>query len=296
MNPDPLLWWAGLCTVSVLNVLAWAASAAVLRRRQRAGGPVEALHFGRWQLLLSAGYVFGCAYRSVLPVFDVQRLCLFDTWMSSVIVGRSVATVAELCFAAQWALLLRGVAGQAGDHPVRLVAHALLPLIVIAELCSWHAVLSTSNLGHVLEESLWGLGAAGVSLSLLHLRRRCAPELRRLLLWCGVAGLGYMFYMFCVDVPMYWARWLEDTAQGRPALGLAQGAIDAATRWRVSHHWDDWKSEVVWMSLYFSTAVWVSIGLIHAPVKAGQGPAAGGHGACKAAVTKMSRGQPMIMR
>lgn len=276
MNPELLLWWAGLCAVSVLNVLAWAASAAVLRRRHRAGGPAEALHFGRWQLLLSAGYVFGCAYRSVLPVFDVQRLCLFDTWLSSVIVGRSVATVAELCFVAQWALLLRGAAEQAGDRRVRLVAQALLPLIVIAELCSWHAVLSTSNLGHVVEESLWGLCAAGVALSMLHLQRRCAPDLRRLLLFCGLAGLGYVLYMFSVDVPMYWARWVNDNAQGRPTLSLAQGVIDASTRWLVSHRWDDWKSEVVWMSLYFSAAVWVSIGLVHAPVVPRHGRATSG--------------------
>ena len=272
MDHDVFVWWAGLCVVSTLNLLAWSGSAADLQRRHRIGGPVEALQFGRWQLLLSAGYVLGCAYRSVFPVFDVQRMCLFDTWLSSVIVGRSVATVAELCFAAQWALLLRGVAGQAGDRAVLRLACALLPLIVVAEVCSWHAVLTTSNLGHVLEESLWGLCAAGVSLSLLHLRRGCEPDLRRLLLFSGLAGLGYVLYMFSIDVPMYWARWVDDTEMGRNSLSLTQGAIDASTRWLVSHRWSDWQSEVVWMSLYFSTAVWVSIGLVHAPVKARYSP------------------------
>ncbi|HXC39286.1 MAG TPA: hypothetical protein VN667_10095, partial [Burkholderiales bacterium] len=34
----------------------------------------------------------------------------------------------------------------------------------------------------------------------------------------------------------------------------------------VSHRWSDWKSEVTWMSLYFSVAVWLSIALVHAPV------------------------------
>ena len=58
----------------------------------------------RAQLLLSAFYVFGCAFRSALPVFDVPRITLFNTWLSSVAVGRSVATIAEVCFVAQWAL------------------------------------------------------------------------------------------------------------------------------------------------------------------------------------------------
>ena len=57
-------------------------------------------------LLLCAAYVFGCAFRSFLPRADVQRICLFDTWLSSVVVGRSVATVAEICFAVQWAIVL----------------------------------------------------------------------------------------------------------------------------------------------------------------------------------------------
>ena len=71
--------------------------------------------------------------------------------------------------------------------------------------------------------------------------------------------------MFSVDVPMYWARWVADEAQGRQYLGIAQGAIDASARWVVSHRWDDWKTEAVWMSLYFSVAVWFSIGLAQVP-------------------------------
>jgi hypothetical protein len=265
MSNDTLTWWAGLCAVSTVNVLAWMWSAAVVRRGQ-AGLHPEALAFRRWQLLLSAGYVLGCAYRSALPVIDVQRLCLFDTWASSVIVGRSVATVAELCFAAQWALLLWGAAQWADSRLARRVAVALVPLIVLAEFCSWHAVLTTSNFGHVLEESIWGLCAAGVALSLATLLPRCPRNVRPLLLLCSAAGFAYVAFMFSVDVPMYWARWVQDEALGRPYLSVAQGVIDASTRWVVSHHWDDWKSEVTWMSLYFSLAVWLSIGVIHAPV------------------------------
>jgi len=40
----------------------------------------------------------------------------------------------------------------------------------------------------------------------------------------------------------------------------------AVARWVVSTRWEQWRSEVVWMSLYFSVAVWLSIALVHAPV------------------------------
>jgi hypothetical protein len=264
MASTTLHWWAWLCAVSVLNVLAWCATAALLRRREARAAP--ALGTGaRLQLLLSAGYVAGCAYRSVLPVFDVRRLCLIDSWWSSVIVGRSVATLAELCFAAQWALLLRGVAMACGSRPALWVSRAILPLIVLAELCSWHAVLTTANFGHVMEESLWGLCALLLVLSLGLLWPRCRPQARPLLALCCAAGVAYVVYMFGVDVPMYWARWVADQAHGRQYLSVAQGLVDASARWVVSHRWEDWRSEVVWMSLYFSVAVWLSIALVHAP-------------------------------
>jgi hypothetical protein len=264
MTTDVFLWWGFLCVVSGLNVLAWALSAAVLNRRQ---GVLSAEVYAsrRLQLILSAGYVFGCAFRSVLPVYDVPRFCLFDSWLSSVIVGRSVATVAELCFAAQWALLLREISRATGSVVGKTAATVMVPLIAIAETFSWYSVLTTSNLGHVAEESIWGLCAALLVASLVAIWPNSKPSLRPVLgLWCA-AGLAYVTFMFLVDVPMYWSRWIADEASGRVYLGFSQGLVDVSQRWVVSHNWNDWKNETVWMSLYFSVAVWFSIALVHAP-------------------------------
>ena len=259
-----LAWWSFLCAVSLLNVLGWSASVAVLRRRQALFHP-ETWASMRLQMLLSAGYVLGCGYRSVFPVYDVRRLCLVDSWLSSVIVGRSVATVAELCFAAQWAVLLRGVALATGSPIGMKVSRMVVPLIAVAELCSWYAVLTTSNIGHVFEESIWGMCAALLVASLAFVWPRCRREVRPMLAAACAIGLGYVVYMFEVDVPMYWARWVVDVDHGHQFLSITQGLVDASQRWVVSPRWADWKTEVVWMSLYFSVAVWLSIGLIHVP-------------------------------
>jgi hypothetical protein len=57
--------------------------------------------------------------------------------------------------------------------------------------------------------------------------------------------------------------------------GRAEHGDHASQRRVVSHHWHDWANEVVWMSLYFSVAVWLSIALVHAPLPARNGePAA----------------------
>ncbi len=260
IDQSTLDWWTALSGVALLNVALWFASAALLWRDSRAG------KLFRLQLLLSAGYVFGCAYRSLLPVYDVPRLCLVDTWLSSVVIGRSVATIAELCFVGQWALLLREAASAARSAPALAVARALVPLIAVAEACSWYSVLTTDNIGHVFEESLWGIAAALVAACALAIMPRSAPSLRRLLGVFCIAGLAYAVYMAAVDVPMYWARWVADEARGRAYLALDQGVADATLRRVVSYRWEDWRSEVVWMSLYFSVAVWLSIALVHVRV------------------------------
>jgi len=267
MSAEIFWWWFFLCCVAGFNILAWTLSAAALERRQAALSP-EAYDLRRVQLLLSAGYVLGCAFRSVLPVYDIRRFCLFDTWLSSVIVGRSVATFAELCFAAQWALLLGEISRATGSGVGRVTARVVVPLIALAELCSWYSVLSTSNLGHVIEESIWALSAGLMVMSLLWIWPRVSASMRPLLAaWCA-AGIAYVGFMFLVDVPMYWARWLADEASGRHYLSLTQGLLDASGRWIVSHRWQDWQNEIAWMSLYFSVAVWLSIALVHAPVPA----------------------------
>jgi hypothetical protein len=264
MSTEVFAWWFLLCVVSALNVLALSYSARLLWQKQGVM-PADVYASRRLQLILSAGYVLGCAYRSALPVFDVQRICLFDSWLSSVIVGRSVATVAELCFVTQWALLMREISQVTRSRPGRLASLAVLPLIAIAETCSWYSVLTTSNIGHVVEESLWGISAALLVFCLLSLWPRASARLRPMLLLMCLTGMAYVAFMFLVDVPMYWSRWVADEASGRHYLSLSQGVLDTSGRWVVSQQWHTWKSEVVWMTLYFSIAVWLSIAFIHTP-------------------------------
>lgn len=258
MSSGVATWWALLSAVAVLNISAWLLAAATNKGRQAS----------RLQLLLSAGYVFGCAFRSFLPVFDVPRLCLVDTPLSSVLVGRSVATIAELCFAAQWALWLHESSRAVQSGVARIASQAILPLIFVAEICSWIAVLTTANLGHVFENSLWGICAVLVVVGLLAIAPRIHPSNRPLVAtWC-IGGIAYIAFMFIADVPMYWSRWIADEASGRDYLTFTQGVADASACKLVSFRWEDWKNEVAWMSLYFSVGVWVSLSLVWAPVPA----------------------------
>jgi hypothetical protein len=264
MSLGIFLWWVLLCAVSALNVLAWSLSAKALRLR-RGILPADVYASRRLQLVLAAGYVFGCAYRAALPVYDVPRICLFDSWLSSVIVGRSVATIAELCFVTQWSLLLWEISRLTGSRIGKYSSRLIVPLIIVAETFSWYSITTTSNFGHVVEETLWGAGAALMAASLVAVWPRCDPARRPMLAFICLITVGYVAFMFLVDVPMYWARWVADEASGRAYMSVTQGAMDASARWVVSHEWSDWKNEIAWMSLYFSGAVWLSIAFVHVP-------------------------------
>jgi hypothetical protein len=212
-------------------------------------------------LLLSAAYVFGCAFRSLLPRADVQRICLFDTWLSSVVVGRSVATVAEVCFAAQWAIILHRLGTITGSDTDLNAAWAIVPLILIAECFSWYAVLTTNYLGTAIENSIWAVAFFVIGIGLC----RLLPEFdgsARMVLAVAIIGIaGYLAFLITIDVPMYLSRWRAVVADGGRHLHPLEGLRDVSTRWVVTHDLAAWKGEIAWMSLYFSAAVWASLAL-----------------------------------
>jgi hypothetical protein len=251
------IWWSFLILVSAGNIALLLGLHRHFRRtslRRRAGAlATEPL------LLLSAAYVIGCAFRSILPRADVQRICLFDTWLSSVFVGRSVATVAELCFIIQWAIVLRALARAANAETVGNISRAIVPIIALAEACSWYAVITTNYLGNVLENSLWTAAFMLIAIALLDLLNRYRGAVRLAIMAAAVGIAGYVAFMATVNVPMYFARWQAEVAAGRQFFGLFSGLHDVATRWVVAHDAARWDGEITWMSLYFSAAVWTSL-------------------------------------
>jgi hypothetical protein len=256
----PLAWWWALLTLaSAGNVALW-----FLLYRQFYGAPTGIPGSAtdiELMLLLCAAYVFGCAFRSVLPRADVQRICLFDTWLSSVVIGRSVATVAEVSFAAQWAIVLRQMGGMAGADTTLTVASLIVPLIVVAQCCSWYGVLTTNYLANAIENSIWAVAFLLVGIAVC----RLLPEFEgivRIGLIAAIIGIaGYLAFLITIDVPMYLGRWQESVAGGQEPLHPIQGLRDACTRWVVTHDLAHWKDEIAWMSLYFTAAVWGSLAL-----------------------------------
>jgi hypothetical protein len=255
---NPVAWWWGMLTlVSGANIALW----FLLYRELHPIAGLASLSGIGLMLLLCAAYVFGCAFRSFLPRADVQRICLFDHWTSSIAVGRSVATIAEVCFVAQWAILLLKLGAMTEADTVVNVALVIVPLIVVAECFSWYAVLTTNFLWNAIENSLWAVAFFLVDLALCRLVPAFEGPVRIALIVSIIGIAGYLAFLMTIDVPMYLSRWRADRAGGTARLGLLEGLRDVRTRWIVTHDIAHWRDEIAWMSLYFSLAVWASLAL-----------------------------------
>src|SRR6202012_1372909 len=199
-------WWAMLTLVSGVNIAAW----ILMYRELHAAGTSGHVPGMEIMLLLSAAYVFGCAFRSMLPRADVQRICLFDTWLSSVAVGRSVATVAEVAFAAQWTMILLQLGELSGAETAVNAAWVIVPLILIAECFSWYAVVTTNYLYNAIENSIWAVAFFIAGIGICRLLPEFDGGLRIILVGALVGIVVYLAFLMTVDVPMYLKRWRAD--------------------------------------------------------------------------------------
>src|SRR5262249_23254707 len=210
---NPVAWWWGLLTlVSGANIAVWFLLYRYLLEPRT--GSVGSASGVELMLFLSAAYVFGCAFRSFLPRADVQRICLFDTWLSCVAVGRSVATVAEICFAAQWAIILHQLGTMRGADTTLSVAWMVVPLILVAECFSWHAVLSKNYLCNAIENTIWAVSFFIVGIGLCRLVPEFGWPVGAALVVAIIGIAGYLVFLATIDVPMYLTRWQAGRTDG----------------------------------------------------------------------------------
>jgi hypothetical protein len=169
--------------------------------------------------------------------------------------------VAEVCFAAQWAIILHQLGTMTGSETTVNAASVIVPLILIAECFSWYAVVTTHYLGNAIENSLWAVAFFIVGIGLCRLLPEFDGPVRAGLVVTIIGIVGYLAFLMTIDVPMYLNRWRAGRAAGSKLLGPLEGLHDVSTRWVVTHDLAEWREEMTWMALYFSAAVWASLAL-----------------------------------
>jgi hypothetical protein len=251
-NDQELTLWVGsLAGLAAFNVglWIWIARSGSLRTP-----------YAETQLLLSGVYVGVCGFRSLFPRIDLERVCLWDTWLSAILLGRTAATIAELCFALQCCLFVQRLSEITGMPLLNGAAYAFVPLAILAELVCWYAVLSLNHIGHAIEESLWALLMVMLSTAFGSAALGAHGPLRLILI------AGFLIYgvgaglTIAIDVRMYMRRWQSNAA--RLYLNLPAGLRDSQRRRHPTSAWSVWREEVPWMTLYFSVGVWTSLAMV----------------------------------
>jgi hypothetical protein len=278
-SPDELYstWWnQSLCWLTYLNVFLLIFTVLIPAAKSKtAKGPKGGfkLPSGMGQVfwtavynlrpLLATIYVIACGIRGVWPRMDELRICFYDSSISVVAIGRSLATIAELSFCAQICLAVLTVSGS------YLVANTLLIANVIAQSCCWFSIITQDQRGHTVEESIWLLSGVIWTVSCFGVNENsgmlssAAKQFRRGML---IAGPLYILFMGIIDVPMYYYRYQHDTAIGRQYKSFEVGVAETLTCSSVSQKDSLWVPEMPWMTLYFSFAVWTSIWLASADI------------------------------
>src|SRR5262249_37834471 len=139
-------------------------------------------------------------------------------------------------------------------------AHLFVPIVMLAELVCWYAVLSLNHIGHAIEESLWAVLMALLATAFGAAAFAAQGPLRVMLI------AGFLVYgvgagvTLAFDVRMYVCRWGRQAAGGY--LPLATGLRDSRRRRHPTLAWDVWRAEAPWMTVYFSVGVWTSLAMV----------------------------------
>ena len=258
------VWWGGMSAIAMFNlVLLFVSRKMLLKKLPNMSQLVQKVR--HWQFVLASIYTIGCGFRSILPRGDVRRIVLVDHWISAIAIGRSVATLAELAFVAQWAFLLHEIGKGSRDYGVLSISKMIVPMIFVAECFSWYACTTGNFFGTVIEESLWAAAASLTMLGFYRGRKHYVGTQKSFLTAGIVAAFAYVIYMVTVDVPAYFRNWLANQTEGKVYSAITDGLVEVATVWRQTYAEADWQYEFVWMTLYFSVAVWISIYIMNAP-------------------------------
>lgn len=273
-------WWYTMLGITVLNLVLLIATSTKQKKLAYSDELVNPPLPQRERTLVRAGalvFTLVCGYRSVLPRIDVPRVCWFNVPLNWIVFGRAAATIAEVMWAMQMALVMRRLAislgpggvGSLGQLAVGRACRAakmVVGMACLAECFSWTNLITGDNVFAVVEQGLWSLLflTVGVGMSLLsrHVRQKAFLVFGVLAIAMGVEQ-GYEAY------GMYLVRFIADQKHHKAYNGFVEGIKRLAScSLPISHTSDTWFSDATWMTGYFSVGVWTSIWLSIAPFPA----------------------------
>lgn len=221
-------------------------------------------------------YIYVCAFRGIWPRIEDIKLCAFDNKISTPILGRITATVAELSFI-KFLVLITGTIltnfyntqGKISAIKHLMFANGLIfPAILVAQVVCWVGIITTDPSWNALEESIWSLFAItklliyailyfiiiGIKLPTFQ-----TSMVKTAIPFIFIGLLSYVGFMLIVDVPMYMKRAKKHNGK---YLSFIQGLKDLLKCKKVTLSYQTWKEEIPWLTMYFTITIWFSFGIL----------------------------------
>jgi hypothetical protein len=138
--------------------------------------------------------------------------------------------------------------------------------MTIAQAFCWHSILTLNHITQAVESLLWAAGFSWMA-ALFTIIALDTHGMVHFLAIAGVLGsVTFVAYAVAVDIPLYVRRFRSGRALGQNYLSITHGAKDAWHRREMSHSWDRWKDDALWLTPYFSVGAWLSMALIFLPL------------------------------
>ena len=217
--------------------------------------------------ILAAIFVVVNSIRSIWLRQDNARLCLFDTIMSSPLIGRTITTVSELAFVALLILVVKEIirkSNYSNKSSLNLTLNIVFFMILIAEVFCWSGCLSHNQYWNMLEESTWTLSSIIISIIMVILYVNTSNKSFEKFLYVAIlVSVMYQVFMIKVDVPMYYQRGKNHIPNKEyENKSLLDKIKDMYKCKKISNSNEDWDNEMPWMTGYFTSGSWISIALV----------------------------------
>lgn len=223
---------------------------------------------------LAFPFVFECAYRSIFPALYVERQTFWDSPFDSILINRSFAAIGEVCWMLQVAMALSvtNSTSKLNSIAVEVAAVSIVALSILGEINSFISTATKSQLFAVFEACCWCsiymIGAVTGTYLFCYLKKKRetnAKSAKTFAIILSISGAILTPFMLISNIPTLLYRWKEDELHHKKYLGFFEGLYDALVTRNPTQNWAKWKGDCLWMSVYFSVAVWSSILLMYSP-------------------------------
>ena len=196
--------------------------------------------------ILTFIYTIVCAIRAIYPRIDGKCICLKDNFISLPIVGRTLATIAEISVGFIVNIFTNDLLKMINiNNKFNYLINfnnlsTILP--IISQLFCWIGICTKKYYYNAIEETLWGLFGVSKVIIFYYIFKNINNDYIKNISFFGfISSLLYVIYMFIIDVPSYMTKYGIQKNNEKIFYNLKDGLF-TLTKCKESSNIKYWKS------------------------------------------------------